>query len=93
MESSHSISWSSVIRELRQRLHLSQERLAQQLGVSFQTVNRWERGKVNPSPMATKLIKQILIELGKEGQDLLEQYLSLSGRRDWLCRLNSKKFY
>ena len=82
MESSHSISLSSVIRELRQRLHLSQERLAQQLGVSFQTVNRWEKGKANPSPMATKLIKQTLIELGKDGQDLLEQYLRLSGKRD-----------
>jgi DNA-binding transcriptional regulator YiaG len=73
MKDSPTISWSLAIRELRQQLHLSQERFAQRLGVSFQTVNRWESGKTNPSPMATKLIQQMLIELGKDGQDLLDQ--------------------
>ena len=77
MDDIDAISWSLIVRELRQRLNLSQERLAQQLGVSFQTVNRWETGKVNPSPMATQLIKKTLIDLGKDGQDLLDQYLIL----------------
>ena len=30
-------------------LNLSQEALAKKLGVSFATVNRWERGHSNPS--------------------------------------------
>ena len=38
----------SLVRELRQRLGLTQEELAKHLGVRFQTVNRWERGRVNP---------------------------------------------
>lgn len=75
-------SWSCIIRELRRRLNISQERLAQQLGVSFQTVNRWETGKVNPSPMATQLIKKTLIDLGKDGQDLLDQCFSFTGKRE-----------
>lgn len=58
MDNTRLSSWSFIIRELRQRLNLSQERFAQQLGVSFQTVNRWESGKANPSPMATQLIKK-----------------------------------
>lgn len=82
MDDSHSIYWPLVIRELRQRLHLSQERFAQQLGVSFQTVNRWESGKANPSTMATNLIKQTLIELGKDGKDLLDQYFSANSKKD-----------
>ncbi|MEP0983504.1 helix-turn-helix transcriptional regulator [Leptolyngbya sp. FACHB-17] len=32
-----------LIRELRQTLKLTQEKLATQRGVSFPTINRWER--------------------------------------------------
>ncbi len=39
----------SQLPELRERLHLSQEELARRLGVSFSTVNRWERGHATPS--------------------------------------------
>ncbi len=44
------------IKELRGRLGMTQEQLAREVGVSFKTVNRWERGKSKPSPMATKLL-------------------------------------
>lgn len=37
------------VRELRRGMGLSQERLAVLLGVSFASVNRWERGAVQPS--------------------------------------------
>lgn len=33
---------------------LTQEQLAHKVGVSFKTVNRWERGKSKPSPLAMK---------------------------------------
>ncbi len=32
------------VKELRERLHLTQEAMAESLGVSFATVNRWENG-------------------------------------------------
>ncbi|KOP25395.1 XRE family transcriptional regulator [Hapalosiphon sp. MRB220] len=66
----------NLIRELRKRLGLSQEQLARQLGVSFQTVNRWENGRATPSPMGMKLIEQLLIEMPIQDQELWEQYLS-----------------
>lgn len=66
--------FSALISGLRQQLGLSQERLAAQLGVSFQTVNRWENQRVNPSPNAVRLIKQRLIQMGAEGEDLLTKY-------------------
>ncbi|MBI5237731.1 MAG: PilZ domain-containing protein [Deltaproteobacteria bacterium] len=47
------------IRRLRLALSWSQERLARELGVSFCTVNRWEKGKSNPSPMALKALGRI----------------------------------
>ena len=33
---------------VRAKLNLSQTDLANELGVSFQTINRWELGKVSP---------------------------------------------
>lgn len=65
---------SELIRALRERLGLSQEKLAVRLGVSFQTVNRWEKGRVTPSPMAIKLIELQLRQMGDRGADLLEVY-------------------
>ncbi|ERT07019.1 helix-turn-helix family protein [Lyngbya aestuarii BL J] len=63
-----------LILTLRKRLGLSQEKLAVQLGVSFQTVNRWERGRTQPSHLALQAIKQKLIEMDQEGADLLFLY-------------------
>ena len=63
-----------LIRALRQRLGLSQEKLAATLGVSFQTVNRWERGHAKPSQLALSAIEQQLEKMGGKGQDLLQQY-------------------
>ncbi|MGJ5674605.1 MAG: helix-turn-helix domain-containing protein [Nostochopsis sp.] len=67
---------NNLIRELRKRLGLSQEQLARQLGVSFQTVNRWENGRATPSQMGMKLIEQLPMEIHTQDQELWEQYLS-----------------
>ncbi|MBI2841718.1 MAG: DUF3883 domain-containing protein [Acidobacteria bacterium] len=44
------------IREFRIRRSLTQTQLAQRLGVSFATVNRWENGQTRPSPLAWRKI-------------------------------------
>ncbi len=43
-----------LIKELRERLHLTQEAMAETLGVSFATVNRWENGWTVPSKLALR---------------------------------------
>jgi len=46
------------IKKLREKAFLSQTELAQILGVSFTTVNRWENGKFEPTiKMKKELIK------------------------------------
>ncbi len=44
------------VKELRERLHLTQESMAEILGVSFATVNRWENGWTLPSKLAQRQI-------------------------------------
>ncbi|MCT7957498.1 helix-turn-helix domain-containing protein [Laspinema palackyanum] len=41
------------------------------MGVSFQTVNRWEYGRATPSPMAIKLIELQLRQISERGADLM----------------------
>ena len=43
-----------LIRELRNRLGLTQEKMAARLGETFPTINRWENGRAKPSPLALK---------------------------------------
>jgi DNA-binding transcriptional regulator YiaG len=45
-----------VIRYLRQQLGMTQEELAQALGITVGTVSRWEKGRFRPSRLARALI-------------------------------------
>lgn len=65
---------SDLVRETRHRLELSQAKLAAKLGVSFQSVNRWENGRTKPLPIALKQIESLLRQMGDSGQDLLAKY-------------------
>ncbi|MBD1849301.1 helix-turn-helix transcriptional regulator [Leptolyngbya sp. FACHB-711] len=69
-----SLPIADLVRHLRQHLNLSQEKFAAKLGVSFKTVNRWEKGHSLPSPMALKLIEDLLKTIGEAGKALLEEY-------------------
>ncbi|MBI4299026.1 MAG: helix-turn-helix domain-containing protein [Chloroflexi bacterium] len=47
------------IKELRSRTGLSQERFAQLLGVSLQTVRRWENGMTKPLPIISLKLEEL----------------------------------
>lgn len=50
---------SEIIKEIRSYLKLSQSELAEALSVSFATVNRWEKGRCEPSQIAINAIKKL----------------------------------
>ena len=54
------------IREMRERLGLTQEKLAHVLGVSFGTINRWENSVCIPSPLAMERLKQLEKKKGSD---------------------------
>jgi putative transcriptional regulator len=60
-----------LIRELRERTGLTQEKFAAKLGVTFPTINRWENGRARPSPLAMQKIEELLRSMGERGNDLL----------------------
>lgn len=46
--------FSDQVKKVRERLNYSQDKLANTLGVSFATINRWENSKNAPSKLARK---------------------------------------
>ncbi len=65
---------SRIIKEIRTQLGLGQAELAKELGVSFATVNRWERGHFAPSPVALRALKQFCRERGIRFEQYEENY-------------------
>ena len=59
------IDVSVVIRDLRNRLHLSQEQFAQRLNVSFATINRWENRRATPQGAARQALDSLIEEIGQ----------------------------
>jgi len=51
-----------LLKEIRRELGLTQEQLAHRIGVSFTSVNHWERGRRRPIPIALDKIKTLAQE-------------------------------
>jgi len=79
MPVTESLSTAVLVKETRKRLGLTQLQFSKTLGVSFQSVNRWERGKTKPLPIVLKQIEVMVKEMGVRGSDLLERYESERG--------------
>ncbi|MBD2308980.1 helix-turn-helix transcriptional regulator [Chroococcidiopsis sp. FACHB-1243] len=74
---------AQLVRETKARLDLSQvkftTKFATKIGVSFQSVNRWENGRTKPLPLDLKQIEAILHYEGDRGEDLLAKYFPSEG--------------
>jgi type I restriction enzyme M protein len=58
------VETTATLRAIRSKLNLTQEQLAQRLGVSFATVNRWEGGSNAPQKAARATIAALAAEAG-----------------------------
>jgi len=52
-----------LVKELRERLGLTQEQFAQRVGVTYGSVNHWENGKRRPQPFLVRRLLEIKEEL------------------------------
>jgi DNA-binding XRE family transcriptional regulator len=55
------MNYKKIVKEIRKKLIITQVELAELLGVSFSSINRWETGKHEP----TTKIKRKLVEICK----------------------------
>ena len=69
------MEFCKVIKDIRIKALLSQAAFAQEIGVSFSTVNRWEMGKAKPRYDALKRIK-VFCEKNGISFEMDERYLA-----------------
>lgn len=62
-----------LVRALRQLLQLTQVQLATELGVTYETINRWENGHMQPSPLAFKQLHFVLDRLQRSPSKVLQE--------------------
>jgi putative transcriptional regulator len=75
---------SNLVWELRSLMQLTQVQLATELGVAYETINRWENGHMNPSPLALRQIRAVITNLSlssstkirERSETLLQKYFS-----------------
>lgn len=75
---------AATLRAIRSKMNLTQEQLADRLGVSFATVNRWEGGSNMPQKAAREVIAALAVEAGVEGEatpETAEQAAAVTRRR------------
>ncbi len=71
----------AVLRAIRARLDLSQEQLAERLGVSFASINRWEGGAIKPQKAAQEAIAALAVEAGVDATEPTEAAVRVTQRR------------
>ena len=57
------------VRDLRRRKGWAQEDLAREMGVSLSTIQRWENKGGNPTRLARRELKKLLVGAGIEVDD------------------------
>lgn len=55
------MSFAEEFKRIRIKSFLSQEALAQELGVSFSSVNRWESERTKPNMIAMKKLREFCV--------------------------------
>ncbi len=71
----------TVLRAIRSHLDLTQEQLAERLGVSFASINRWEGGTIKPQKAAQEAIAALAIEAGVDAAEPTEAAVGVTQRR------------
>ncbi len=76
----HSHDIPTTLRTIRANLDLTQEKLAERLGVSFATVNRWEGGLVMPQKAAREAIAALAAEAGVDADESVAEPTEAAAR-------------
>jgi DNA-binding helix-turn-helix protein len=70
-----SMSFPEEIKRIRQRSFLTQQDFAEEIGVSFSTVNRWESGRAKPNLKAMKSINAFCLDNNISYETIEEAWL------------------
>ena len=58
------MNYPKMLKEYREKVLLTQTELAEKLGVSFASVNRWENGQFEPTMKIKRKLRKLFEEAG-----------------------------
>lgn len=67
------MNWSKIIKELRNKLLLTQTEMGELLGVSFATINRWENDHYEPTIKVKRKIKELCVKNNINFESYIEE--------------------
>ena len=70
------MSFPEEIKRIRQRSFLTQQDFAEEIGVAFSTVNRWESGRAKPNLKAMKSINAFCLDNNISYESIEEAWLN-----------------
>jgi len=77
------INIPALVKGLRERLGLTQEQFAQEVGVTFSTVNQWENGRRRPQPFLLKRLLEMEATSGKAAAGGISKGEAQAFKRRW----------
>ena len=63
------MNYPKMLRKYREKVLLAQTELAEKLGVSFASVNRWENGQFEPTMKIKRKLRDLFKEAGIEEEE------------------------
>ena len=73
----------ALVKGLRERLGLTQEQFAHEVGVTFSTVNQWENGRRRPQPFLLKRLREMEVASDKDSAGGINKGEAQAFRRRW----------
>jgi putative transcriptional regulator len=72
-----------LVKNLRERLRLTQEQFAHEVGVTFSTVNQWENGHRRPQPFLLRRLLEMETASGQNSPGHLSKEEAQAFKRRW----------
>jgi transcriptional regulator with XRE-family HTH domain len=83
MENQFIMTIPALVKSLRERLGLTQEQFAREVGVAVSTVNQWENGRRHPQPFLLKRLREMEAASGKDSVGRLTKGEAQAFKRRW----------
>ena len=77
------IDITALVKGLRERLRLTQEQFAREVGVTFSTVNQWENGRRRPQPFLLKRLLEMEATSSKDSAVGISREEAQAFKRRW----------
>jgi putative transcriptional regulator len=77
------INIPALVKSLRARMALTQEQFAQEVGVTFSTVNQWENGRRRPQPFLLKRLLEMEAASGEDSMARLTKREAQAFKQRW----------